>query len=200
MFTQHPTPGQATGSLSFSLGSFLAGRIRADRVHHVALFDFFKICCCFVWPRPNALKLAWININTTSTPCLICYAMGQSTGACSRERRYDLPFEICLGMGEGVPHSEPNCMGPAADNLADLAHVSVIFFMISSRFEQSVLSAEAIAKGCQLFFQNLRAEGLAWGTMRTFRSAIKSFHIALAIEDPWVKYPALFALTAGLQK
>ena len=58
----------------------------------------------------------------------------------------------------------------------------------------------AIAKGCQLFFQHLRAQGLAWGTMRTFRSAFKSFHAALGIEDPWVKYPALFALTAGLQK
>ena len=30
---------------------------------------------------------------------------------------------------------------------------------------------EAIAKGCQLFLQHLRAEGLVWGKMRTFRSA-----------------------------
>ena len=36
--------------------------------------------------------------------------------------------------------------------------------------------------------------------MRTFRSAFKSFHAALGIEDPWVKYPALYALTASLQK
>jgi len=36
--------------------------------------------------------------------------------------------------------------------------------------------------------------------MRTFRSAFKSFHAALGIQDPLVKYPALYALTAGLQK
>jgi len=58
----------------------------------------------------------------------------------------------------------------------------------------------SIAKRCQLFFQHLRAQGLAWGTMRTFQSAFKFFHAALGIEDPWVKYPALYALTAGLKK
>lgn len=58
----------------------------------------------------------------------------------------------------------------------------------------------SIARGCMLFFQHLRAEGCTFSTMRSIRSAFKSFHGAMGMEDPWVKFPALSALTAGLQK
>jgi len=74
----------------------------------------------------DTLKLAWIDINATSKPCLNCHAIRHSAGACWKERRAELPCQICLGMGEGALHSEPNCRGPAANNLADWARISII--------------------------------------------------------------------------
>ena len=103
----------------------------------------------------DALKLAWIDINVTSKPCLNCHAVavvchgpvelcapfspassctvslcpcGHSAGACWKERRAELPCRICLGMGAGALHSELNCPGPAANNLADWARISVILW------------------------------------------------------------------------
>jgi hypothetical protein len=67
----------------------------------------------------DTIKLAWIDINATSKLCLNCHAMGHSAGACWKERRAELPCQICLRMGAGALRSEPNCPGPAANNLAD---------------------------------------------------------------------------------
>ena len=57
-----------------------------------------------------------------------------------------------------------------------------------------------IAKGCMLFFQHMRAQGMTWSSMRGFRSAFKSFHATLGMPDPWEMFPGLAALTQGLQK
>ena len=59
---------------------------------------------------------------------------------------------------------------------------------------------ERFARGAMLFFQHLKAEGLTWASLKSFRSAWKSFHQALGLPDPWVAYPALAMLTTGLQK
>ena len=59
---------------------------------------------------------------------------------------------------------------------------------------------ERSARGAMLFFQYLKGEGLAWASLKSFRSAWKSFHQALGLPDPWVAYPGLAMLTAGLQR
>jgi len=59
---------------------------------------------------------------------------------------------------------------------------------------------ERTMRGAMIFFQHLRHTGTSWSSMRVYRSAWKSFHEVLGILDPWLAFPALARMTAGLQK
>ena len=59
---------------------------------------------------------------------------------------------------------------------------------------------ERSARGCMMLFQHMRAQGRSWNYMRVRRSAFKNFHTTIGLMDPWVSYPALASLTAGLQR
>ena len=76
----------------------------------------------------------------------------------------------------------------------------VVEFMAKQGVVCFPVMTTALAQGCMLFFQHLRQNGATWSTMRTFRSAFKSFHVALGLPDPWIAFPILLMLTQGLQK
>ena len=122
---------EATTSLLASLGFVQKGNVGLAQFGHTPLSATFPSPSAQALAdraKADALKLAWVDINATSKPCLNCLVSGHNAGACWKERRAELPCQICLGMGAGSPHSEPNCPGPAANNLADWARVSVILW------------------------------------------------------------------------
>lgn len=158
------------------------------------------LCCdsCETsWCRACLALDQWVEFDVAWT-CPVCVISEAHAG------EKDPSAQVLRSQLEGLAIQAVGTLGarlkPSTWRGYQLCISELIRFMRKFHIVCFPVLSGAHARALTIFFQHLRESGVSWGRMRTYRSAIRSFHHALNVADPFDRFPLLQGFAEGLRK